>query len=106
MIYGYRDLRFDKNLETICREHSGIMSLGGSKLTAEKIVAAILYDCIEHPTFLDNLDVMYKPLTRITGKDLGLIKIIADKLTDLIREDGCSTRTLLYKTLRIFLRSC
>ena len=101
MIYGYRDLRFDKNLETICREHSGIMSLGGSKLTAEKIVAAILYDCIEHPTFLDNLDVMYKPLTRITGKDLGLIKMIADKLTDLIREDGCSTRTLLYKTLRM-----
>ena len=101
MIYGYRGMRFDKQLETICREYSRIMMLGGSKLTAEKVLAAILYDCADHPTYLDALDTAYKPLTDITGKDVRLIRIIADKLTELIKEDACSTKAILYKTLRM-----
>ena len=101
MIYGYRELRFDKHLEQICRAHEHIMTLGGSKLTAEKILAAILYNCVDKPRELDILETMYRPLTKIMGKDVNLIRITADKLTELIKEDACSTRSILYKTLRM-----
>lgn len=101
MIYGYRELRFSKQLEAICRQYEHVMMLGGSKLTAEKVLAAIICHCVEHPGTPELMSEAFRPLIKAANGNTMVLEAAADKLCELIKEDACSSRTILYKTLRM-----